>query len=183
MKLTQKFKNAIKKILTKNKNKLTPHVSSPPTAHDDYVGEDELDQISRDSISLYTCEMPEEKLAKIKAQSLPVHRMRDQTRLRYQSQNKDTVGIDSVAYHSQVLTTQDDCLALGQQPLARYLSLLADHEDYMNMEEPNYDDYMYFSELSTLLQPCPARLSSSLEAPPPYAEKDPIYKLYSRYEI
>ena len=37
-------------------------------AHDDdYVSEDELDKISGDSISLYTCEMPEERLAKIKA--------------------------------------------------------------------------------------------------------------------
>ena len=72
----------------------------------------------------------------------------------------------------------------------------------MNMEEPNYDDYMYFrlsycdgelcfyydffselSNTSTLLEPCPSRLSSSLDAPPPYAEKDPLYKLYSRYEI
>ena len=37
------------------------------THDDDYVSEDELDKISGDSISLYTCEMPEERLAKIKA--------------------------------------------------------------------------------------------------------------------
>lgn len=170
-------------MLTKKNHKLRPPCSSPATTHDDYVGEDELDQISRDSISLYTCEMPEEKLAKIKALSVPVYRMRDQSRLSYQDMTKDTVGIDSVAHHSQALTTRDDCLVRGQQPLARYLCLLPDHEDYMNMEEPNYDDYMYFSELSntsTLLEP---RLSSSLDAPPPYAEKDPLYKLYSRYQI
>ena len=38
-----------------------------PKHDDDYVSEDELDKISGDSISLYTCEMPEERLAKIKA--------------------------------------------------------------------------------------------------------------------
>jgi len=189
MKLALKLKKAIKKLLAKKKNKPTPPGSSRPASHDDYVGEDELDQISRDSISLYTCEMPEEKLAKIKALSAPKYRMKEHTRLSME----DTLGIKSVAYHghyypiTQVRATQDDSLAAeGQQPLARLMSLLPDHEDYMNMEEPNYDDYMYFSELSntsTLLEPCPSRLSSSLDAPPPYAEKDPLYKLYSRYEL
>eukprot|EP00091_Calanus_sinicus_P016515 TRINITY_DN3591_c0_g1_i3.p1 TRINITY_DN3591_c0_g1~~TRINITY_DN3591_c0_g1_i3.p1 ORF type:complete len:195 (+),score=49.86 TRINITY_DN3591_c0_g1_i3:247-831(+) len=194
MKLTQKVKNFIKKFLTKKNNK-RPMIpgSSYISTHDDYVGEDELDQISRDSISLYTCEMPEEKLAKIKALSTPDYRMRHYAGLSSQDNIKDTVGTKSVAYHGQyspnphqALRTQDDCLARGQHALARYLSLLADHEDYMNMEEPNYDDYMYFSELSTtaaLLEPCPSRLSSSLDAPPPYAEKDPLYKLFSRYEL
>jgi len=194
MKLAQKLKKAIKKLLAKKKNnKPTPTGSSPTPSHDDYVGEDELDQISRDSISLYTCEMPEEKLAKIKALSAPKYRMRHLARLSLEDDNiKDTVGMESVAYHghytpiSQVRVIQDECLAGGQQLLASLMSALPDHEDYMNMEEPNYDDYMYFSELSnasTLLELCPSRLSSSLDAPPPYAEKDPLYKLYSRYEL
>ena len=32
----------------------------------DYVGVEEVDSVSRDSISLYQCEMPEQTLAKIK---------------------------------------------------------------------------------------------------------------------
>lgn len=32
----------------------------------DYVGVEEVDSVSRDTISLYQCEMPEQTLAKIK---------------------------------------------------------------------------------------------------------------------
>merc|ERR1711955_171442 len=63
--------------LFKGSNLITPkseikvskiqHRPMKPKHDDDYVSEDELDKISGDSISLYTCEMPEERLAKIKA--------------------------------------------------------------------------------------------------------------------
>ena len=38
--------------------------------HGDYVSEDNLDEISRDSISMYTCEMPEETITKMKMKSM-----------------------------------------------------------------------------------------------------------------
>jgi len=76
-KLVKKVKNAFKKAFAKKEKKVKTttvtkihhhHGSKKtmnPSHDDDYVSEDELDKISGDSISLYTCEMPEEWLAKI----------------------------------------------------------------------------------------------------------------------
>ena len=67
--------------------------------------------------------------------------------------------------------------------------LVPDDEDYMNMEEPNYDDFMDFRYCIPLpalahvlvflifseLQVTSSLLSAALEAeaPPPYSEIDP----------
>ena len=61
------------------------------------------------------------------------------------------------------------------KPLDKCVFLVPDDEDYMNMEEPNYDDFMDISDL-----PSSTMLSSSLEAPPPYSEKDTYSQSYSR---
>ena len=89
-KLVKKVKNAFKKAFSRKDRKIKTsaakydnssdrflllycmliriqHRPMKAAYDDDYVSEDELDKISGDSISLYTCEMPEERLAKIKA--------------------------------------------------------------------------------------------------------------------
>ena len=59
---------------------------------------------------------------------------------------------------------------VGAKELACYPS----NEDYMDMEEPNYDDYMYFCETySSDLQGLSVMTCKDIP-PPPYSIKDPI---------
>ena len=105
------------------------------THDDDYVSEDELDKISGDSISLYTCEMPEERLAKIKALMVKT--------------NAYNLGHPHISIAQQCPLQQADGsrkkdLAEIGQIRDKCVFLVPDDEDYMNMEEPNYDDFMDF---------------------------------------
>eukprot|EP00092_Neocalanus_flemingeri_P087530 GFUD01110472.1.p1 GENE.GFUD01110472.1~~GFUD01110472.1.p1 ORF type:complete len:182 (+),score=36.90 GFUD01110472.1:340-885(+) len=175
MKLTQKIRNVIKRTLSK-KDKKSKYavISCPADDSSDYVSGDDLDKLSGDSISLYQCEMPAEKLARIKALSfsklreLPVG-LRNQSARRI-SASSDEIEMGSYHYHGRhcsltlARNTQEDLMPplnlVGAKTHARGMPISPDHGDYMNMEEPNYDDYMYFSE--------------AVEPPPPYSEKDPI---------
>jgi len=165
-KLVKKVKNAFKKAFSRKDRKIKTSAAKiqhrpMKAAHDDdYVSEDELDKISGDSISLYTCEMPEERLAKIKALmvktngynlSNPHISIAQQCPLKQAARKKDLAEIGQI---------RDKCVFL-----------VPDDEDYMNMEEPNYDDFMDFSELQVTSSLLSAALEA--EAPPPYSEIDP----------
>jgi len=170
-KLVKKVKNAIKNAFTKKGKKIKPttakiqHRPMKALHDDDYVSEDELDKISGDSISLYTCEMPEERLAKIKALMMktPTHNF----------SSPPNSAKHSLPFTEPLLLSgprKDDLVEINQIR-DKCVFLVPEDEDYMNMEEPNYDDFMDFSELqvtSTLLS---AALEA--EAPPPYSEIDP----------
>jgi len=170
-KIVKKVKNAIKNAFTKKGKKIKPAIAKiqprPMKAlhDDDYVSEDELDKISGDSISLYTCEMPEERLAKIKALMMktPTHNF----------SSPPNSAKHSLPFTEPLLLSgprKDDLVEINQIR-DKCVFLVPEDEDYMNMEEPNYDDFMDFSELqvtSTLLS---AALEA--EAPPPYSEIDP----------
>jgi len=180
-KLVKKVKNAFKKAFVKKEKKIKtttvtkihhhhgPKKMTNPVHDDDYVSEDELDKISGDSISLYTCEMPEERLAKIKAlMKTNVYNMNSNTSVQHHhhplsssmmlggsGSKKDTV--------TDFRKIRDECVFL-----------VPDDEDYMNMEEPNYEDFMDFSDLKVTSSLLSAALEA--EAPPPYSEKDPNSK-------
>jgi len=167
-KLVKKVKNAFKKAFSRKDRKVKTsaakiqHRPMKATHDDDYVSEDELDKISGDSISLYTCEMPEERLAKIKALMVKT--------------NAYNLGHPHISIAQQCPLQQAD--GLRKKDLAeigqirdKCVFLVPDDEDYMNMEEPNYDDFMDFSELQVTSSLLSAALEA--EAPPPYSEIDP----------
>jgi len=162
-KLVKKVKNAFKKAFSRKDRKIktsTAKIQHRPmkaTHDDDYVSEDELDKISGDSISLYTCEMPEERLAKIKA-----------LMMKTTAYNLGTTPHISIA--QQCPQRKKDLTEIGQIR-DKCVFLVPDDEDYMNMEEPNYDDFMDFSELQVTSSLLSAALEA--EAPPPYSEIDP----------
>jgi len=97
MKLIEKIRNAIKKTLAKKDKRrqiqTLTHGDSRKIEHDDdYVGEDELNKISGDRrYSLFTCDMPEEKLAKIKSIRSSVSGMSEQTFSLADINSRDTV--------------------------------------------------------------------------------------------
>merc|ERR1719233_1495200 len=165
MKLVKKVKNAFKKAFSRKDRKIKTstakiqHCPMKATHDDDYVSEDELDKISGDSISLYTCEMPEEKLAKIKALMVKTNAYNPHTSIAQQCPLQQVDGV-----------RKKDLAEIGQIR-DKYVFLVPDDEDYMNMEEPNYDDFMDFSELQVTSSLLSAALEA--EAPPPYSEIDP----------
>jgi len=168
-KLVKKVKNAFKKAFSRKDRKVKTsaakiqHRPMKATHDDDYVSEDELDKISGDSISLYTCEMPEERLAKIKA-----------LMVKTTAYNLGTTPHISIAQQCPLQqadgSRKKDLAEIGQIR-DKCVFLVPDDEDYMNMEEPNYDDFMDFSELQVTSSLLSAALEA--EAPPPYSEIDP----------
>jgi len=179
-KLVKKVKNAFKKAFVKKEKKIKtttvtkihhhhgPKKMTKPVHDDDYVSEDELDKISGDSISLYTCEMPEERLAKIKAlMKTNVYNMNA-------SIQHHRHPLSSSMMHGGNGQKKDD-FADFRQIRDECVFLVPDDEDYMNMEEPNYEDFMDFSDLKVTST---SLLNAALEAeaPPPYSEEDPNAK-------
>jgi len=144
------FDSAKSKTLAKDKE-----ASKLPEEASDYVGVDQLDQISgnNDNISLYKCEMPAEKLAKMKAMKCPFSRIRKLS----QSAGRSVIDAMNSVYHVHHSQTPAWTILENQKPhpklagantLASGVSIFPNHDDYIDMEEPNYDDYMYFSDLS-----------------------------------
>eukprot|EP00092_Neocalanus_flemingeri_P012824 GFUD01013817.1.p1 GENE.GFUD01013817.1~~GFUD01013817.1.p1 ORF type:complete len:405 (-),score=96.59 GFUD01013817.1:315-1529(-) len=138
------FDNAKANTLAKDKE-----ASKRSDDGSDYVGGDQLEQISRDRISsIYQCEMPAEKIAKMKAlQKTPF------TRVRKLSASAGRSVIDTMnsvyhVHHSQapvwnILKNENPHPKLaGGQTLAGGVSIFPQHDDYVDMEETNYDDYM-----------------------------------------
>jgi len=167
-KLVKKVKNAFKKAFSRKDRKIKTsaariqHRPMKAAYDDDYVSGDELDKISGDSISLYTCEMPEERLAKIKALMVKTNA--------YNLGNPH-ISVAQQCPLQQVDGSRKKNLGGNGQSRDKCVFLVPDDEDYMNMEEPNYDDFMDFSELqvtSSLLS-----VALEAEAPPPYSEIDP----------
>jgi len=169
-KLVKKVKNAFRKAFSRKDRKIKPSVAKiqhrpmKPKHDDDYVSEDELDKISGDSISLYTCEMPEERLAKIKALMVKTN---------VYNLCNPSISVQQCPLSGPLQlggSRKKDLTEIGQIR-DKCVFLVPDDEDYMNMEEPNYDDFMDFSELQVTSSLLSAALEA--EAPPPYSEIDP----------
>jgi len=193
MKLAQKIRNCVKKALARDRKKSSKYVdmsgSAENSSSSDYVSEDELDQVSGDSISLYQCEMPAEKLAKLKAMNSSMSRMRDlPAGLRNQTVETSACYYGYPNPSLAPVSTTLECSTpqpnlVGAKALARGMQPCPNHEDYMDMDEPNYDDYMYFSDTNpsylqgTTTDSIIAPNDLYFDPPPPYSEKDPIHKL------
>jgi len=89
----------------------------------------------------------------------------------------------SIQHHRYPLTSsmmhggnglKKDDIADFKQIRDECVFLVPDDEDYMNMEEPNYEDFMDFSDLKVTSSLLSAALEA--EAPPPYSEEDPHFK-------
>ena len=173
MKLTLRIKNILKKVLKKrkqsSKTNLNPRTDKKVSRNhqdNDYVSEDEIDQVSSDSISLYTCEMPEQKLASMRTKNL-VYKCLSQS---------DYVEEDGI---ENVLGLKYKKFDEAENNESKHVIFsFPEDSDYINMEEPNYDDYMCYSDSSsggsTLLRPYRRRIAS--EALPPYSKEDPLLK-------
>jgi len=195
MKISKKIRNVLKKALSKKDKKGVKFVESlPPQSQvnedlSDYVSEDTLDKISSQSIYLYQCEMPHEMLAKIQARRKPVYSVRGSltTHCKHRS-SSEPVGsfrnrkcvCDAIVLTSKTLNggvKKNDSEVVREK-------VLASHEDYMVMdeEEPNYDDFMYFSDSS-----CSSRLHGASKNGVharrlSYScKKDPILELLPEY--
>jgi len=185
MKIALKIKNVLRKAFSKEKKIIRSE--NDYDRCDDYVSEDKLDQISGDSISLYQCEMPAEKLAKMKAlqnstldrKELP-HGIRNQSFSISDLKNSRRDHHRQLPTYSQVRMLQQSDLMppqmklVGAKEFACGMSIYPSNEDYMNMEEPNYDDYMYFCETYPSSQSQGLSVMTCKDIPPPYSEKDPI---------
>jgi len=196
MKITKKIRNVFKKALSKKDKKTGKYlVSSPPPGQvsedlSDYVSEETIDKISSSSVYLYQCEMPIEMLAKIQAMKTPVCRVRRCLPTTHLENNSKSGSFsDHRCIHDVNVREIGGNLTPSKQFYKKNVSdvasgkVLASHEDYIDMdeEEPNYDDFMYFSDGShpSRLQGAPKcgvrsrRLS--------YSCKDPILELLPEY--
>jgi len=195
MKISKKIRNVFKKALSKKDKKGVKIIERlPPQSQvnedlSDYVSEDTLDKISSQSIYLYQCEMPHEMLAKVQAKRKPLYSVRGSltTHSKHHS-STEAVGSfrdrrcirDAIVSPSK---THTGGAKKNGSEVARE-KVLASHEDYMDMdeEEPNYDDFMYFSDSS-----CSSRLHGASKNGVharrlSYScKKDPILELLPEY--
>merc|ERR1719427_2477068 len=103
--------------------------------------------------------MPEQTLAKIKAQEDSLLRLKDLP-----------LGLRSLSRPplSCGLRLSEPCVLVSARLVSRETHTRGLNEDYMMMDEveaPNYDDYMYYSQDDT-----------EDDSPPPYSEVDPYSK-------
>jgi len=202
MKITKKIRKIFKKALSKKDKKIVKIVECPlPPPHSevnedlsDYVSEDTLDKMSSKSSYLYQCEMPHEMLAKVQVMRKPVYTVRGcgcfPTHRKNHSSSEEAGRFRDPRcnYYANVsFVSPSKNLGIGAKKnnseVARE-KVLASHEDYMDMdeEEPNYDDFMYFSDSSR-----PSRLHGASK----YGiharrlsyscKKDPILELLPEY--
>lgn len=159
------MKNVIRKIkkfikTTCRRGKPREQEQESAVDQSDYVGVEEVDSVSRDSISLYQCEMPEQTLAKIKAQEDSLLRLKDLP-----------LGLRSLSRPplSCGLRLSEPCVLVAARLVSRETHTRGLNEDYIMMDEveaPNYDDYMYYSSQD----------DTEDDSPPPYSEVDPYSK-------
>jgi len=167
MKIAQKVKKVLKKVVSKGKS-VKQNEGQPITKsddHGDYVSEDNLDEISRDSISMYTCEMPEETITKMKMKSMVWKYLwlaHDDAKFYDEDLNCAKMELDvqqgTEMQLSAAVKSRDEVGSQNSrkdtQCVDRPISTneFQTNEDYIDMEEPNYDDYMCYS--STLDGSC-----------------------------
>jgi len=152
----------IKKFIKKTWKRGKPSELEQENAKElsDYVGVEEVDSVSRDTISLYQCEMPEQTLAKIKAQEDSLLRLKDLP-LGLRSLSRPPVSCG--------MRLSEPCFLVAARLVSKETHKRGLNEDYMMMDEvetQNYDDYMYYSSQD----------DSQDDSPPPYSEVDPYSK-------
>jgi len=162
----------------------------------DYVREDQIELVTRDrSVSMYKCEMPAEKIAKMKEMKMtPFSRIRKLSlSLRNKSAGRSVIDTMNSVYHVHHSQAPVWTILENEKPHPKLVGGLTlaggvtvcPQDDYMDMEEPNYDDYMYFNDICYPHQSTgrnvPEVTSHARDSPPPYAEQHqiPNMKLYN----
>jgi len=183
--------NNIRKIC-RGKNKKVPYCSKTKPvsatfgrkANDDYVEVEEEDRVSSDSISLYQCEMPAEKIKKLKAKQDSMSRLQGLplgVKSCYPTVDKSKpkfVDYESIVKKPMLVSAEVFARS-------RYgASCENNNDDYLNMEDPpNFDDFMYLRWQESPPQSPRGTVDSSSGAavgtpPPPYSDISPSFSNY-----
>merc|ERR1712133_306746 len=114
----------------------------------DYVQEDNVDKISSDSISLYQCEMPAERIRKLRAKKDSMSRLKDlPLGIKSCYPAVDTRKPRFVDYESitrRPVLVSAEVFARSRNNNNNNDDKLLSNDDYLTMDDPpNYDDFMY----------------------------------------